>query len=61
MSTTDSDPPADSTFTSIGPDAGTYERYAQVTLEADTILLYDREKEDAWITSDTAVVLTEAA
>lgn len=50
-----------SEFTTVGPDARAYERYAQVDLEEGALLLYDRETETAWITSDTVVALTEAA
>lgn len=60
MTTTSSDPPTES-FTTEGPDARTYERYAQVKLEENVILLYDREKESAWISSDDTITLAEAA
>lgn len=60
MTTTSSDPPTES-FTSEGPDARTYDRYAQVKLEDDVLLLYDREEETAWITSDAAIELAETA
>lgn len=60
MTTTSSDPPTES-FTSDGPDARTDERYAQVKLEENVILLYDRENENAWITSATTIALAEAA
>lgn len=61
MSTTARDTPDDASFTTIGPDARDYERYVQVDLEEDAILLYDRENENAWVTSDAVVALTEAA
>lgn len=59
MAATTRDTPDDPAFTTIGPDAHDYERYAQVYLEEDAILLYDRENEDAWITSDAGVAFTE--
>lgn len=61
MAATTRDTPDDLAFTTIGPDARGYERYAQVDLEAGAILLYDRENEKAWLTSDAVVPLTEAA
>lgn len=61
MSTTPRDRPDDSEFTTIGPDAHTYERYEQVAIEDGSVLLYDRTNEDAWITSDAPVVLATVA
>lgn len=43
-------------YTTLGPDAEEYGRYATIELDGD-ILLYDREVEDAWLQSDTAVDL----
>lgn len=37
------------------------ERYAAVDMAEDAVLLYDRENENAWISSDARVALTEAA
>lgn len=58
MSTTPDSPPDEVEFTTVGPDANDYERYAQVTREVGGVLLYDRRIEDAWIASDTSVELT---
>lgn len=60
MPATTRDNPDDERFTTIGPDARAYERYAQVDLDEDTMLVYDVDVETAWISSDTAVSLTEA-
>lgn len=48
-------------YTTMGPDARDYEQYAEVTLEEDHVLLYDRDDEEAWIKSDVAIDVTEAA
>lgn len=61
MSTTPRDPPDDAEFTTIGPDAHDYERYAQAAIDEGSVLLYDRTNEDAWIISDAPVVLAEIA
>lgn len=57
MSTTPSEPRDDAEFTTLGPDAQTYEQYAQVDLNAGVVLLYERANENAWLTSDAAVGL----
>lgn len=49
------------TYETIGPDARSYGRYAQVRLEDSEILLYDRDDENAWITSDLCVALAETS
>lgn len=48
-------------FSTLGPDARAYERYAQVDLDEETLLLYDIDEEAAWISSDTVVSLSETA
>lgn len=48
-------------YTTLGPDAAGYERYATVELDEGVVLLYDREEEDAWLQSDAAVELDAAA
>lgn len=58
MSTTPDNPPDKYEFTTLGPDANDYARYAQVTQETGDVLLYDRTDEDAWIASDASVELT---
>lgn len=60
MSATTRDTKDDAAFTTLGPDARAYERYALVELEGESVLLYDYEVETAWITADTAVPLSEA-
>lgn len=58
MSTTPDNPPDEIEFTTLGPDANDYARYAQVIQDNGGVLLYDRENEDAWIASDASVELT---
>lgn len=58
--TTHHETSTDHPFTTLGPDARTYERYAQVDLEENVVLLYDRDHENGWITSDTPVALSAA-
>lgn len=58
--TTHHETTTDHPFTTLGPDARTHEQYAQVDLEENVVLLYDRTHENGWITSDTAVPLSEA-
>lgn len=48
-------------FTTMGPDARDYGRYAEVHLEDERVLLYDQDDETAWIQSDVSVPLAEAA
>lgn len=60
MPATTRDNPDGEAFTTLGPDARAYERYAQVELDEDTLLVYDIEVENAWISSDTVVTLREA-
>lgn len=60
MPATTRDNPDDDAFTTLGPDARAYERYAQVELDEDTVVVYDIEVETAWISSDMVVTLTEA-
>lgn len=60
MPATTRDNPDDDAFTTLGPDARVYERYAQVELDEDTVVVYDIEVETAWISSDMVVTLTEA-
>lgn len=57
MSTTPDSPPDEFEFTTLGPDANDYERYAQAIRDAGGVLLYDRRNEDAWIASDASVEL----
>jgi hypothetical protein len=42
----------DDRYTTIGPDAASYERYAITETDEVGVVLYDRECEDAWIASD---------
>jgi hypothetical protein len=42
----------DDRYTTIGPDAASYERYAITETDEAGVVLYDRECEDAWIGSD---------
>lgn len=55
------DTPDGPAFTTIGPDACLYERYAAVELAENAHLVYDRDNENAWISSDVTVSLAEAA
>lgn len=48
-------------FTTMGPDARAYGRYAAVTIDDDRITLYDIDEEEAWIQSDAGVPLSEVA
>lgn len=48
-------------YTTVGPDAADYERYATVSLEDGGVLLYDREHEESWIQTDTPVDVAETA
>jgi len=48
-------------YVTVGLDAPDYEQYAEVTLEEEHVLLYDRDDEEAWMKSDTAIDLAEAA
>jgi hypothetical protein len=48
-------------YTTVGPDAVDYARYATVTLADGAVLLYDREYEEAWIQSDAPVDVAETA
>lgn len=54
------DTPDGSSFTTIGPDACCYERYAAVELAENAVLVYDRDDDNAWISSDVTVSLGEA-
>lgn len=51
--------PDDHEFTTMGPDAQRYDRYATVTTDDDEVILYDIDEETAWLQSDTAVSLAE--
>lgn len=48
-------------YTTLGPDAAAYERYATIELDEGVVLLYDREEEEAWLQSDVAVDLDAVA
>lgn len=52
-------PAPDDGFTTMGPDAQEYSRYALVTILEDQVILYDIDEEEAWIQSDTAVRLAD--
>lgn len=47
-------------YTTVGPDAAGYDRYAAVSLADGELLLYDRDEEDAWLQSDAPVDLETA-
>lgn len=53
ISTNDADDAEE--YTTVGPEASDYERYAMVSLDDGEVLLYDRDDEDAWIQSDASV------
>jgi hypothetical protein len=46
----------DDQYTTIGPGAASYERYAVVEKEGG-VVLYDRECDGAWIEADLALAL----
>lgn len=52
-------PAPDDEFTTMGPDAQEYGRYALATIQEDQVILYDIEDEEAWIQSDTALLLAD--
>jgi len=47
----------DEHFVTIGVDAHTGGRYADVTLEDGEVLIYDEDNQDAWFQSDSAISL----
>jgi len=42
-----------------GPDVERYERYRIVDTPDDEVLIYDPEREDAWVQSDRSVTLDD--
>lgn len=48
-------------YTTVGVDAPQMERFDAITLEDGDLLVYDRDNEDAWIQTDTAVDLETLA
>lgn len=57
MSAQPSDTP--DTNTTVGIDAQNYDRYASLATETDELIVYEHEKDAAWIQSDSAVELRE--
>lgn len=55
------DDPTEVAYTTVGPDARSYRRYAQVILEGSSILVYDRDNENAWIESTMGLSLAQQA
>lgn len=47
----------DEGFVTLGVDAQEMDRYADLTLENDETLIYDRDDEDAWIQAEFAIRL----
>lgn len=47
----------DERFVTIGIDAHTEGRYADVTLEDGEVMIYDEDNQDAWFQSDSAIAL----
>lgn len=47
----------DTDYQTVGADATDLERYDEVRLENEKVLIYDREDESAWIQSNAAVDL----
>lgn len=47
----------DDQFVTIGVDAQDMHRYAELTLENGEVLIYDRENENAWFQSESAIQL----
>lgn len=55
MSTTTEDGGTD--YRTVGVDAADLERYAAVRLEDGEVIIYDRDEEDAWFQSASAIGL----
>lgn len=47
-------------YSTIGPDAVEYRRFAAVRFEDGDLLVYDDDTEDAWVKSDVTVDLAGA-
>lgn len=48
---------SDTEYRTIGVEAAELERYAEVNLEDGDVVIYDRENEDAWVQSASAIGL----
>jgi len=44
-------------YQTVGADATEFERYADVRLEEGEVVVYDRDNEEAWIQSESAIGL----
>jgi len=51
----------DAQYTTVGPGAREYSRYAAVSLADGELLVYDRSEEGAWVQSGVSVGLAEVA